>query len=154
MEAGVGGGVFYKFAEKLFGKAPFETYLEKSNQGNIRNVDLQIEDVSTQEIPNLPKDITSSNFGKLNEQANSFDILLGIANLVFETVGVMSAFLCKNDNTKDIVIIGSMAKHPYIKEVIKKLEKLHNVNYIVPENPEFICALGAIENYKSKNKLY
>ena len=35
-----------------------------------------------------------------------------------------------------------------LKEVIKKLEKLHNVNYIIPENPEFICALGAIENYK------
>lgn len=109
---------------------------------------MKIGDITTQEIPNLPKDITSSNFGKLNEQANSCDILLGIANLVFETVGVMSALLCKNDNTKDIVIIGSMAKHPYIKEVIKKLEKLHNVNYIVPENPEFICALGAIENYK------
>ncbi len=117
-------------------------------QGNIKNIDLQIEDVTTQEIPNLPKDITSSNFGKLNEQANSNDFLLGVSNLVFETVGVMSAFLCKNDGIKDVVIIGSMANHPYLKEVIKKLEKLHNVNYIIPENPEFICALGAIENYK------
>ena len=117
-------------------------------QGNIKNIDLQIEDVTTQEIPNLPKDITSSNFGKLNKDASSCDILLGISNLVFETVGVMAAFLCKNDNVKDIVIIGGMAKHPYLKEVIKKLEKLHNVNYIIPENPEFICALGAIENYK------
>ena len=118
--------------------------------GNIKNIDLQIEDVTTQEIPNLPKDITSSNFGKLNEQANSNDILLGVSNLVFETVGVMSAFLCKNDGIKDVVIIGSMANHPQLKEVIKKLEKLHNVNYIIPENPEFICALGAIENYKKQ----
>lgn len=148
MVAGVGGGIFYKTAEKLFGKAPFKEYIEKSNKGNIKNVDLQIEDVTTQEIPNLPKDITSSNFGKLNGKANSCDILLGIANLVFETIGVMSAFLCKGSNTKDIVIIGSMANHPYLKEVIKKLKKLHNVNYIIPENPEYICALGAIENYK------
>ncbi len=135
-------------AQKLFGKESFKTYLEKSMYGNIKNIDLQIEDVTTQEIPNLPKDITSSNFGKLNEQANSNDFLLGVSNLVFETVGVMSAFLCKNDGIKDVVIIGSMANHPYLKEVIKKLEKLHNVNYIIPENPEFICALGAIENYK------
>ena len=56
--------------------------------------------------------------------------------------------LHKFDNVKDIIIIGGMAKHPYLKEVIKKLEKLHDVNYIIPENPEFICALGAIENYK------
>lgn len=108
---------------------------------------MQIGDITTQEIPNLPKDITSSNFGKMNKEASSCDILLGISNLVFETVGVMAAFLCKNDNVKDIIIIGGMAKHPYLKEVIKKLEKLHDVNYIIPENPEFICALGAIKNY-------
>ena len=106
MEVGVGGGTFYKLAEKLFGKATFEEYLKKCNQGNIKNVDLQIGDITTQEIPNLPKDITSSNFGKLNKDASSCDILLGISNLVFETFGVMAAFLCKNDNVKDIVIIG------------------------------------------------
>ena len=26
-------------------------------------------DITTQEIPNLPKDITSSNFGKMNKEA-------------------------------------------------------------------------------------
>ena len=76
---------------------------------------MQIGDITTQEIPNLPKDITSSNFGKMNKEASSCDILLGISNLVFETVGVMAAFLCKNDNVKDIIIIGGMAKHPYLK---------------------------------------
>ncbi|MEI3434526.1 MAG: hypothetical protein V8R26_05965 [Clostridia bacterium] len=54
---------------------------------------MQIGDITTQEIPNLPKDITSSNFGKTNKEASSCDILLGISNLVFETVGVMAAFL-------------------------------------------------------------
>ena len=64
---------------------------------------MQIGDITTQEIPNLPKDITSSNFGKMNKEASSCDILLGISNLVFETVGVMAAKKKKNDNVKDII---------------------------------------------------
>lgn len=145
---GVGGGTFLKLSEKITGINSFEKILKESEKGNLKNVDLQIGDIINKEIGNLSKEITSSNFGKLNNNTSNSDILLGIVNMIFETVGVMAAFLAKNTNIEEVVLIGTMTTHPFLKEVIKKLETLHNVKFFVPENPEFSCAIGAIESYK------
>ena len=61
-------------------------------KGNLANVDLIIQDVAINEIQNLPKDTTSANFGKLNDKATKADIILGITNMVFETIGMMAVF--------------------------------------------------------------
>lgn len=127
----------------------FKEIIDIAKQGNLDKVDLKIGDISKEEIPNLPKDITSSNFGKINVETQTPDIVLGIINMVFETIGVMAAFLTKNTDIKNIVVIGtSVSNNPYIKQILDKIEILHNIKFIIPENAEFICAIGAIETYK------
>ena len=74
---------------KLVGNTKtIEDINKEITKGNLANVDL----IAINEIQNLPKDTTSANFGKLNDKATKADIILGITNMVFETIGMMAVF--------------------------------------------------------------
>ena len=66
--------------------------------------------------------------------------------MVFEVIGMMTAFASINDNIKDIVLIGNIVSIPVVKDVLKKIEKTHNVKFTIPEEPQFAVAIGAIKN--------
>lgn len=114
-------------------------------KGNLANVDLTIQDVAINEIQNLPKDTTSANFGKLNDKATKADIILGITNMVFETIGMMAVFGTQNTSCKNIIVIGNIATMPYLKTVLNKIEKLHGVIFEIPDFAEFGTAFGAVK---------
>jgi activator of 2-hydroxyglutaryl-CoA dehydratase len=46
---------------------------------------------------------------------------------------------------KNIIVVGSITELTHIKKVLNMLSKLQNVNYIIPENAEWIGAIGAIK---------
>ena len=83
--------------------------------------------------------------GKLKESASKADIVIGIVNMVFEVIGMMTAFASMNDEIKDIVLIGNIACIPVVKDVLNKIEKTHNVKFTIPENPQFAVTIGAIQ---------
>ena len=89
-------------------------------------------------------DLTLSNFGKLEKDVKKEDLILGIINMIFEVIGMMAAFSLKNDTIKEVVLIGNIVTIPRVKEILKKIEKLHNISFIIPKNAEFGVALGAI----------
>lgn len=142
---GVGGGTLVNLCKKISGIKSFCEINELISKGNLQNIDLTIKDITNQEIKNLPADTTSTNFGKLNEKATKEDIALGIVNMVFETIGVMAVFASKSINLEKIIIVGGATTIPYINTVLKKVENLHNVKFVIPKNAEFATALGAIE---------
>ena len=86
------------------------------------------------------------NFNISFEQKNASkaDIVTGLINMVFEVIGMMTAFASMNDEIKDIVLIGNIACIPVVKEVLNKIEKTHNVKFTIPENPQYAVTLGAI----------
>lgn len=143
---GVGGGTLLNLCKKISGINSFNEIDELISKGNLQNVDLTIKDITNQEIKTLPADTTSANFGKLNEKATNEDIALGIANMIFETIGVMAVFANKSTNSENIIIVGSTTKIQYISIVLEKIEKLHKVKFIIPKNAEFATALGAIKS--------
>ena len=65
--------------------------------------------------------------------------------MIFESIGVMAAFAAKGANIKNIVAIGQITKMPYARQVLDKIEKLHNVKFIIPENAEYATAMGAVK---------
>ena len=65
--------------------------------------------------------------------------------MVFETIGMMAVFATQNTNTKNIIVVGSVATMPYIKTVFAKIEKMYNLKFIIPKEAEFACTLGAIK---------
>lgn len=143
---GVGGGTLLNLCKKVGNLSSFESINEAIQKGTLKNIDLTIEDITKKEIPNLPKDTTSANFGKLKETATKEDIIIGIANMIFETIGVMAVFATQNTGNKNIIVVGNVATMPYMKIVLEKIEKLHDVKFIIPKDAEFATVIGAIKS--------
>lgn len=146
---GVGGGTLLNLCKKIGGTNSFKDINEAILKGSLENVDLTIQDVAINEIETLPKDTTSANFGKLNENASKNDMILGMANMIFETIGMMAVFATRNQKNRNIIIIGNVAAMPYINKVLNKIENIHKgIKFIIPKHAEFGAAIGAIEATK------
>lgn len=148
--SGVGGGTLINLCKKLVPEAQIEDIYKSGENGNLKNIDLTVQDITTEEIKTLPKDTTAVNFGKLDEKASNEDIILGIVNMTFEIIGVMAAFAAKGSNIKNIIAIGQMTKIPYARKVFDEIEGLHNVKFIIPQNAEYGTAIGAIKYHLNK----
>ncbi|MBQ2917298.1 MAG: pantothenate kinase [Clostridia bacterium] len=143
---GVGAGTLTNLCKKFAKTKSFEEIIELSKQGDLSNIDLRIADLTDENIETLPPELTLANFGKLSDNASKSDIVIGLVNMVFEVIGMMTAFASINDNIKDIVLIGNIVSIPVVKDVLKKIEKTHNVKFTIPEEPQFAVAIGAIKN--------
>lgn len=146
---GVGGGTLINLCKK-FAKLNSFTEIETKIQGaDIEKIDLRLKDIQKEAINSLlPAEITIANFGKLSEDATENDIILGVVNLIAETIGMMGIFATQNNTNKNIVVIGSIMELTYIKKVFEMLNKLQGVNFIVPQNAEWAVAIGAIQAVK------
>lgn len=141
---GVGAGTLTNLCNKFTGVKSFDEILELSKQGDLDNIDLRIKDLTDENIKTLPPELTLANFGKLDQDATKADMVIGLINMVFEVIGMMTAFASINDDIKDIVLIGNIACIPVVKDVLNKIEKTHNVKFTIPEEPQFAVAIGAI----------
>lgn len=143
---GVGAGTLTNLCNKFAGTKSFEEIIELSKEGDLSKIDLRIADLTDEDIKTLPPELTLANFGKLQEDANKSDVVIGIVNMVFEVIGMMTAFASINDDIKDIILIGNITCIPVVKDVMKKIEKTHGLSFIIPENAQYGVAIGAIEN--------
>lgn len=148
---GVGGGTLINLCKKFAGLNSFSEIEKKIENADIEKVDLRLKDIKEEAINDLlPSDITVSNFGKMSEDATENDVILGIVNLIAETVGMMGIFAVQNIDNKNIMVIGSITELKHIRRVLEMLNKLQNVNFIIPQNAEWAVAIGAVRAVKSK----
>lgn len=150
---GVGGGTLLGLSNKMLNIRHFEDLIGMAKDGNLENVDLLIKDISSEIIGDLPHDSTASNFGKISDLATKTDIALGIINLVFQTIGVLSIFAARIDGTKDIVLTGNLTNVPQSREIFKGLTKIHPVKFHIPEHAEYATALGAAIAYAEGGRI-
>ncbi|MDO4567954.1 MAG: pantothenate kinase, partial [Clostridia bacterium] len=68
-------------------------------------------------------------------------------NMVFQTVGMLSTFALHNDSIKDVVLIGALATLPHAQSILRGIEDLSDVSFIVPPDAEFGTAIGAALPY-------
>jgi len=148
---GVGGGTLINLCKRFAGLKSFNEISEKIKNADISKVDLRLKDIQKDAINSLlPTDITISNFGKLEKDANDNDVILGILNMIVETIGMMGIFATQNTKNKNIIVIGCITELAYVKKVLDVLNKLQNVNFIIPENSEWTVAIGAILQVANK----
>ena len=72
---------------------------------------------------------------------------LGIITLVFQTIGMISVFAARIDQTRDIVLTGNLTNVPQSHEIFSQLGKLFDVNFMTPINAEYATAAGAAITY-------
>lgn len=143
---GIGGGTLINLCKKFAGINSFSEIEEKIKNADIEKIDLRLKDLKQEAINDLlPAEITVANFGKLEEDATENDIILGVVNLIAETIGMMGIFATQNLQNKNIIVIGSITELTHIKKVFDMLSKLQNVNYIIPIDAEWTVALGAVK---------
>jgi type II pantothenate kinase len=143
---GIGGGTLINLCKKFAGINSFSEIEERIKDADIEKIDLRLKDIKKDAINDLlPAEITVANFGKLTEDATANDVILGVVNLIAETIGMMGIFATQNMQNKNIIVVGSITELTHIKKVLNMLSKLQNVNYIIPENAEWIGAIGAIK---------
>lgn len=145
--SGVGGGTVLGLCGKLCGASSFKTVVELAETGSLKKVDLNIEDISKGVIATLPPDTTASNFGKMEDGSSCEDLTLGILNMVFQTIGMMAVFACRNDEVKDVILTGTLTQVPFAEQVFEALHKMHGVNFIIPQNAIYATATGAALSY-------
>ena len=148
--SGVGGGTLLGLCERLAQTSSFDTVLQLAGKGDLHKVDLTIGDISTSDVGNMNADVTAANFGKLADDAAPEDLVAGVVNMVFQTIGMLAVFALRESATKDIILTGTLTVMPEIREVFSTLEALHPVNFILPENSVFATAIGAALLYLDK----
>ncbi len=148
--SGVGGGTVVGLGSKLCGIRSFRTLVSLAEKGKLGKVDLNIGDISRKTLPNLTKDITASNFGKMEDGLTAEDLAAGVLNMVFQTVGMLSVFACRNDDMKDVILTGTLSQVPAAKKVFEMLHTMHGIHFIIPKNALYATATGAALSYLHK----
>ena len=141
---GVGGGTLIGLSRKILGVDTVEHIEQLCREGDLKNVDLRIGDIThTNIFPEINSELTASNFGKLSDMATNNDIALGIANMVAETIAMMSIFAARNYGLSNIVLTGNLTTIAPIRNVFLGLENAFDVNFIIPEKAQFGTVIGA-----------
>ena len=146
---GMGGGTLMGLSSLLLKTTNIDTIQELAERGNVKNVNLQIEDICKNDLEGLPLYATASLFGKVaNSHACDEDIAIGIYYLVIQTIGCAAVLSALNSGIKDIVPIGNLAQIPQCRIIFKMIEDLYKVRFHIPEHAEFRTAIGAALCYK------
>ena len=142
--SGVGGGTISGLCGRLAGVRHFDSVCTMARRGRLEQVDLMVDEIFKQgNIQTLPSHLTAANFGKWSDTATADDTALGVLNLVFQTIGMLAVFACRNDTVKDVVLVGALTSIVDILSTFDQLSELHGVRFIVPDKAVYATALGA-----------
>lgn len=142
--SGIGGGLLDALANYCCKEKDILSFLELAKNGDFSKIDLQIQDISLTDIGSLYADATAANMAKLNFNSSKEDIAIGICNLVFQNVGVMSVIADKKYNTGKAIVVGTLANCEAANKCLSGVEKLFNFKFIVPEDSAYAVAIGAL----------
>ncbi len=140
---GVGGGTLLGLSRKMIGVDTVEHIEAMCAEGNLDNVDLRIKDISGDKSFQINDNLTASNFGKLSDLASKNDIALGIANMVAETIAMLSVFAARSFGVKNVVLTGNLTALKSITSVFEDLETNFGVRFIIPDMSQFATVIGA-----------
>lgn len=147
--SGVGGGTLSGLGSHVLNGRSVKEITQLAKEGSLDRVDLLMKDVTDQIYPNLPQDLTASNFGKLahplykTQTPSEADVALGLINLVLQVIGSMAVMACKTIPTKNVVFVGTLTRTPQIREIYDTFSKVYGLQFIVPPFAMFATALGA-----------
>ena len=143
---GVGGGTLVGLSKLLLHAESIEHIVEYAENGNLENVDLRIKDITAENsLSNLSRDLTAANFGNVSDVAGREDIALGILNMVFETVGMVSVFAAHHAGVENVVLTGNLTRLDFCAKKFEEFNSMkdnYGVNFVIPKSAEFGTVIG------------
>jgi type II pantothenate kinase len=146
--SGVGGGTILGLAKKLILTSDFNGIMEQAEQGTLNQVDLNMEDIMDMDLSFLNRETTASNFGKMLDTARPEDIALGLLNMVFQVIGMLSVFAAKSKNTDRVIVVGNGSHNPLGKKILNDIGVMYTLHFESPADAEYTTAIGAGLSYK------
>jgi type II pantothenate kinase len=141
--SGVGGGTIQGLAKKLLPTSRFNGIMELAAGGDLSRVDLRMEDIMDMDLSFLNRESTASNFGKMLDSATNEDIALGIINMVYQVIGVLSVFAARSRDTDSVIVTGNGSDNPLGKKVFSAITGMYNIKFEYPEDAAYTTAIGA-----------
>ncbi len=141
---GVGGGTLVGLSKKLLDMDTVTHIEELAKTGSLNNIDLRIGDIiKSNNIPGFTDTTTASNFGNISELATKNDIALGIINMVFETIGMISIFAARGCGIRDVILTGNLSSVSQANDIFSTLNRMFDMNFMIPEYSRFGTVIGA-----------
>jgi type II pantothenate kinase len=148
--SGVGGGTILGLAKKLLSVSEFSAVMELAEKGKLSQVDLLMGDIMETDLSFLNKDNTASNFGKMLDSARNEDIAMGLINMVYQVIGMLSVFAAKTRNTDRVVVTGNGSGNPLGRRVLEEITAMYHIQFEYPEDAEYTTAIGAALSWKGE----
>jgi len=140
---GVGGGTLLGLAKHMLGVSTIETLEALAERGDLRRVDLTVQDIAGGAVGDLPAGATAANFGKLNADATAEDKALAIMNMIVEVIAVLSRASARACHQHDIVLTGKLTRIFRFMQRLRKLEFVFGHGIVIPEHADYATAIGA-----------
>ena len=142
---GVGGGTFLGLCKLLLHQTNIVELKKMFEKGNSGKVDLSVGDIVGKNFGIVPSSSTASNFGKISREIDFSldDVAAGIINLVGQTIGATAVFAALASDCRLIVLTGKLTTIKNISEVITSVCRMRHIKVVIPQNAEFVSALGA-----------
>ncbi len=143
---GVGGGTLVGLSKLLLSAETVQHIEEYAMGGELGNIDLRIKDITAGGSSSaLSADLTASNFGNVSDMATKDDIALGIMNMVYETIGMVSIFAARSVGVNNIVLSGNLTRLAFCKDkfdYFNSMKDTYGVNFQIPKRAEFATVIG------------
>ena len=141
---GVGGGTLVGLSKLLVGAESIEHITDFAESGDLGRVDLRIKDISASAaMTGLGGDVTAANFGNVSDLATKEDLALGVLNMVYETVGMVSVFAARHSGVEDIVLTGNLTRLDFCRRKYREMNEMgYGVRFLIPENAQFSTVIG------------
>lgn len=143
---GVGGGTLVGLSKLLLHADSMDHIIEYADGGDLENIDLKIKHMTENgTLSILSRDLTAANFGNVSDLATKEDIALGIMNMVFETVGMVSVFAAHQVKCENIILTGNLTQIGFCEKKFAEFNSMkdnYGVNFIIPKNSQFGTVIG------------
>ncbi len=141
---GMGGGTLVGLSRKMLGVDNIDHIEQLCADGDLDNIDLRIKDISRAHLyDGINENLTASNFGKVSDLASPSDLALGIANMIAETVAMLSVFAARAYKVGDVVLTGNLSSIASIRKTFEGLSDTFGIRFLIPENAQFGTVIGA-----------
>ncbi len=143
----LGGGTLVGLSRIMLKTGDIKQILELAKNGDLKNIDVSIKDISPLPVLALSPDATASLFGNATADAKQEDIALGLLWTVLQTIGSATILSSLGSGIKDYVMIGNLSLLPQCKQLFPVMEKMYGVRFHIPQYSDFCTAIGAALNF-------
>ena len=143
--SGMGGGTFTGLGSLLTQVRDYQQLTVLAQEGNKGNVDMIVKDIYESAESPINGDLTAANFAKGKKiNHTEADRLAALANMIAETIVLLTSQAAAIHQVKSAVIIGSaMVGNPLLKNNLESYMNMVGLSTVFLEKGEYCGAIGA-----------